>query len=170
MAYEVFRKTRVRSGAPAISIVPDGRIGLNATAVRILVGAGIKSVNLLWDKANHKIAVKAAHKSDKDSFAVSVTAKSSGSIRAKSFINHIGWAAKRETLPATWSEKDGMFEVVLPERYLGLGNTSDPEKAKTTVPANVSESRNPRKGRDCATTSRRFEDSWNDADAVQSTL
>lgn len=134
MAYEVFKRTTVRVAEPSLSLVPDGRIALNAAAVRVLAEAGIKSVLLLWDKTNNKLALKAAAKSDKNSYAVSIVRDShSGSLRAKSFLNHIGWSApKRTMLPATWSEKEKMFEIVLPQEYVGSAISADGKrKAKT---------------------------------------
>ena len=116
MAYEVFKRTTVRVEEPCLSLVPDGRIAFNAAAVRILAGAGVKSVLLLWDKSSNRIALKATAKGDKNSYAVSVVRDShSGSLRAKAFFGHIGWnAPKRMMLPATWNEKDKMFEITLP--------------------------------------------------------
>jgi DTW domain-containing protein YfiP len=123
MAYEVFKRTGVRVESPALSIVPDGRISINAAAARLLVEAGIKWVVLLWDRANHKMAVKAAQKGDKNAYAVSLSPERySGSLRAKAFVAHIGWSApRRQMLPATWNEKEKMFELTLPEKYLGSG-------------------------------------------------
>ena len=120
MAYELFKRTGVRVESPTLSIVPDGRIWINAAATRILVEAGVKAVLLLWDKANHKVAVKAAPKGDKNAYAVSLTPHShSGSLRAKAFIAHIGWSAPtREMLPAAWNQKERMFEVTLPVQFL----------------------------------------------------
>jgi hypothetical protein len=124
VAYEVSRRTGVRVDGPTLSIIPDGRIGVNAAAARILVEAGVKSVFLLWDKANHRIAAKSAPKNDKNAYSVSITTSHNGSIRAKQFLSHIGWnASTRETLPATWNEKEKMFEVTLPERYLATPPT-----------------------------------------------
>jgi len=130
MAYEVFKRTAVRVEEPSLSLVPDGRIALNAAAVRILTEAGVKSVLLLWDKANNKVALKAAAKSDKNSYAVSIVRDShSGSLRAKSFLGHIGWSApKRTMLPATWNEKDKMFEITLPQEYLSSAMSGDPKR------------------------------------------
>jgi hypothetical protein len=120
MAYEVFKRTAVRVDEPTISIVPDGRISFNAAAVRILTGAGVKAVLLLWDKGNNRLGLKAAPKGDKNSYAVStIRDHYSGSLRAKSFLSHIGWCAtKRTMLPAAWSEKDKMFEITLPREYV----------------------------------------------------
>lgn len=62
MAYEVFERTAVRVEDPTLAITPDGTIVFNAAASRILVGAGVKAVLLLWDKNTNKFAVKATSK------------------------------------------------------------------------------------------------------------
>lgn len=120
MAYEKFRRTGVRIEAPTLSMVPDGRITMNAAACRILTQAGVKAVVLLWDELTHTIALKAAPKGDRDAFAVSIVPGTySGSVRATSFMKHIGWnASKRETMPATWNESERMLEVKLPPGFL----------------------------------------------------
>jgi hypothetical protein len=120
MAYEKFKRTSVRVEAPSLSIVPDGRITLNAAACRLLVGAGVNAVVILWDEPRHKIALKAASKGDVDAYAVSMPPGShSGSLRTKSFLAHIGWnAPHRELLPATWNESEKMLEAMLPPGFL----------------------------------------------------
>jgi hypothetical protein len=130
MAYEVFKRTAVRVEEPSLSLVPDGRIALNAAAVRVLTGAGVKSVLLLWDKTNYKIALKAAPKGDKNAYAVSVVRDShSGSLRAKALLTHIGWnAPKRTMLPATWHQHEKMLEVTLPPEYVGSAKTADQKR------------------------------------------
>ncbi len=136
MAYELFKRTGARVEEASISLVPDGRMALNAAAVRILTEAGVKSVLLLWDKSNNKVALKAAAKGDKNSYAVSIVRdRYSGSLRAKSFLGHIGWRApKRTLLPATWNEKDKMFEITLPQEYVTSAMSRDPkQKAKTAL-------------------------------------
>lgn len=136
MAYEVFKRTGVRVAEPSVSLVPDGRIALNAAAVRVLTEAGVKSVLLLWDKATNKLALKAASKGDKNSYAVSIVRNShSGSLRTKAFLGHIGWSAPTRTaLPATWSEKDKMFEITLPEEFVGLAAGAElTRKTKKTL-------------------------------------
>jgi|SRR5208282_1698041 len=117
MSYEVFKRPRFRVEAPMLSLVPDGRIALNVAAVRILSEARVKSVLLLWDRANRKVALKAAQKGDTNAFAVSIVRDGhSGSVRAKLFLSHIGWSARERTmLPATWHEKDKMLEIILPK-------------------------------------------------------
>jgi hypothetical protein len=136
MAYEVFKRTGARVEEPSFSIVPDGRIALNSAAARIFTEAGVKSVLLLWDRTTNKVALKAAPKGDRNSFAVSIVRdKHSGSLRAKSFLSHIGWSSpKRTLLPATWTEKDKMFEITLPQEYVGSVPSGDlKRKAKMAL-------------------------------------
>ncbi len=135
MAYEVFKRTGVRVEEPALSLVPDGRIALNAAAVRVLTQAEVKSVLLLWDKTNNRVALKAAAKGDKNAYAVSIVRDShSGSLRAKSFLGHIGWSApKRTLLPATWSEKERMFEITLPQEHISSASGADAKRKSKTV-------------------------------------
>jgi hypothetical protein len=118
MAYELFQRTNTRVEVPTISIVPAGRIVLNAAAVRILVAAGVKLVLLLWDRENLKLAIKATNKGDKNAFAVSIVRNSSARLGSKSFLNHIGWSAlRRETIAATWNAQEKMIEVSLPAKH-----------------------------------------------------
>lgn len=117
MSYEVFERTVFRVEEPALSLMPDGRIALNAAAARLLQDAAVKFALLLYDKTHRKIALKATTKGDTNAYAVSMTRGShSGSLRAKAFLSYIGWfPTKRTTLPATWYEKDKMLEVTLPK-------------------------------------------------------
>ena len=133
MAYEVFKRTGTRVKSPTLSITPEGRIVINAAAARIFVSLGIKSVLLLWDRANRKLALKAARKGDKNAFAMSIASPGhSGSLRAKSFLSHIVWSArKRETIPATWNEREEMLEAVLPIEHLEKSRTPKGSDAGT---------------------------------------
>lgn len=119
MAYEVFERSNARVGTPAVAIVPDGRIAINAAAVRIAKDQRINWVLLLWDWTHHRLAIKASQKGEKNAYALSMSEGRSGSIRAKSFVSFIGWKArKRVPIPASWNEKERMFEVVLPAEHL----------------------------------------------------
>jgi len=119
MAYEIFKRTAARTETPTISITPDGRIAINAAAVRIARESRVKSVVLLWDWSTHRLAIKVTQTSNPDSYALTIATSHSGSMRAKSFLKYIGWRArKRETIPATWDEKERMFEATLPAEYL----------------------------------------------------
>jgi hypothetical protein len=119
MAYEVYQRTGVRTETPTMAVSPDGRITINAAAVRIAREARITSVMLLWDWANHRVAMKSVQRGDKNAYALSITGSHTGSLRAKSFFTHIGWRSrKRETIPLTWNEKERMFEAQLPVEHL----------------------------------------------------
>jgi uncharacterized protein YjiK len=115
MAYEMFARTSIRMIEPALTFTPEGRIVLNAASTRIMIEAGIKTVLLLSDKDKNKIALKGASANDKNGYALTVTAKHSSSVRAKSFLSHIGWRPQeRHTLAAVWNQGARMLEVSLP--------------------------------------------------------
>src|SRR5260370_1637043 len=120
MAYEVFKRSGARVESPTRSLVPAGRIAINAAAARLFVSLGIKSVLLLWGQVSHKLAIKAAYKGDKNAYAGSITpASHSGSLRAKSFLDYIGWnASKRERIPGTGNKKQKMLEATHPPQHL----------------------------------------------------
>ena len=120
MAYEVFKRTGVRVEEPALSITPSGNVVFNAAATRIFAAAGVKAALLLWDENSNKFAIKATSKTDKNAYAVTlIPGRSSGILRAKSFLNSVGWKAKqRETLSATWNEKEKMLEITLPSEFI----------------------------------------------------
>ena len=114
MGYELFERSSIRVEEPTISIGASGLL-LNAAASRLMREAGARAAWLLYDKAAHKIALKAAPKAESNAYAISFTGQRSGSIRAKAFLAHIGWnAPKRKMLLATWNEKEKMLEVRLP--------------------------------------------------------
>jgi|SRR5256885_16650993 len=130
MAYEVYQRTGVRVETPALSFTPDGRIALNSAAVRLFSEAGLRAVILLWDKSSNKLGLKAVPKSDKNSYVVSMAkGKHSGSLRTKTFFDYIGLKIqKRTTLSATWNPFEKMFEVTLPQEYLGSKNRGESER------------------------------------------
>jgi hypothetical protein len=123
MAYEVFKRTGARVEEPTLSITPSGNVVFNAAATRVLAAAGVKAAVLLWDKNTNRFAIKATSKGDRNAYAVTITpGHSSGSLRAMSFLNYVGWGAKhRESLSVTWNEKEKMLETVLPSKFIGAG-------------------------------------------------
>jgi hypothetical protein len=126
MAYEVFKRTGVRVETPTLSITPDGRIIINAAATRIARESRVKSVVLLWDRANRRLAIKIAQRGNPNSYALSMATNNSGSMRATSFLKYIGWQArKRETIPATWNEEERMFEATVPVEHLDVERSSE---------------------------------------------
>jgi hypothetical protein len=120
VAYELFERSSIRVDTPVLSVLPAGRLGLNAAACRLLKEADVKTVVILWDKANNKMAIKAASKDQRNAFSVSFGSDSHGTLTIKSFLQHIGWhAPERQSLPTMWNATEKMFEVTLPAKYLG---------------------------------------------------
>jgi len=70
VAYELFRRSSIRLDTPTLSIVPGGRVAVNAAACRLLLEARVKAVVTLWDEENRKIGVKAAAKGEPNAFTV----------------------------------------------------------------------------------------------------
>jgi hypothetical protein len=131
VAYELFERSAVRVDTPTLSIGPSGRIALNAAASRLLAEVGIKTVVILWDKARNRMAIKTAPKGEKSVFTVTFTGRSSASLRAKSFLDHIGWKApKREALATTWNAAEKMFEVALPPQHLAPSSSASKKRYK----------------------------------------
>jgi hypothetical protein len=132
VAYEVFERSGVRVGTPALTIAPGGRIFFNAASCRLLIETEIKTVVILWDKATNRIAVRAARTGEKNSYTVSFSRSHHSAVfAAKSFLHHIGWnGAERETLATTWNAAERMFEATLPAQYLPA-NPTENKGAKT---------------------------------------
>jgi hypothetical protein len=117
MSYQVYERSATRVEEPSVSIGSSGAMRLNAAASRLMQRSNVRYVLLLWDKDNQRIAFKSTVKSDKNAYAISMI-RHSGSIRAKSFLAHIGWnAPRRQMLSATWNEKERMLEVRLPKKW-----------------------------------------------------
>jgi hypothetical protein len=115
MSYKIFERSAVRVDDPSVSIGDSGLLRLNAAASRLMAKADAKAVWLLWDVEGKKVGLKAADKSDRNTYALTLGNRNAGSIRAKSFLAHIGWKmAQRRLLPATWNEKERMIEIHLP--------------------------------------------------------
>ena len=120
MAYEIFERSAVRVGDPTLSVLPDGRIALNAAASRLFQGAGVRAVRVLWDKRKYGIALQAVDKGEDNSYSVSFSRGRSASISAKAFLSHIAWSStKRQTTPAKWDPERRMLEAALPARFIG---------------------------------------------------
>ena len=120
MAYETFERRVTRTEEPALSVLADGRIALNAAATRLFQGAGVMAVKLLWDKAKSGIALQAARKGDKNSYSIYFSRGRSAFISAKTFLPYIGWSADRsQTVPAKWNSQLKMLEAELPAQFLG---------------------------------------------------
>lgn len=137
MPYETFERRVTRTEDPALSILADGRIALNAAATRLFQGAGATAAKLLWDKAKCGIALQATEKGAKNSFSIYFSRGRSAFISAKTFLPYIGWSSNHsQTVPARWDAQLKMLEAELPQRFVGTGKTfaeSLPEEASELV-------------------------------------
>jgi hypothetical protein len=121
VAYEVVERSFIRVETPALTLSPsNAKIVLNAAATRIMADAGVKHVNLLWDKTTHAVAVRDAPKQDPNAYALSIHANNRQSaVAAVAFFRHIGWnSTKRITVEATWNAATRMLEATIPQEYL----------------------------------------------------
>jgi hypothetical protein len=120
VAYETFERRVTRTENPALSVLADGRISLNAAATRLFQGAGAMAVKILWDKAKDRIALQAATKGDKNSYSIYFSRGRSAFISAKTFLPYIGWSSDRsQTVPARWNAELKMLEAELPAQFVG---------------------------------------------------
>jgi hypothetical protein len=120
VAYEVFERGVIRVEEPVVSILPDGRLTLNAAATRAVEKAGVKTVRILWDKLKYGIALQASDKGDKNSYSIAFSRGRSASVSLKAFLTSIGWSAnRRQSVPARWDSSRRMLEAELPARYVG---------------------------------------------------
>jgi hypothetical protein len=136
VAYETFERTTVRVDEPVLTVAPlrDGRIALNAAASRLLEGAGVKAVKILWDKTTCGIALQAARKSDTNAYSISFGDRvHQATLSAKTFLLYIGWCAdRRQTVPATWNEQQKMLEAQLPSSFVGNAGKKDTTRKEST--------------------------------------
>jgi hypothetical protein len=121
VAYEPFKRTKVRVDVPAIAVAPNGRLGLNSASTRVLKKAGVRALRVLWDGTTNGIALQAASKDSMDSYSVSFAEDyNSATISTKAFLWHIGWSAtSRQVIPATWNAEKKMLEARLPSEFVG---------------------------------------------------
>lgn len=120
MPYETFERRVTRTEDPALSVLADGRIALNAAATRLFQGAGATAVNILWDKAKCGIALQAVRKGDKNSYSIYFSRGRSAFISAKTFLPYIGWSSDRsQTVSARWNAQLKMLEAELPAQFVG---------------------------------------------------
>jgi hypothetical protein len=122
VSYETFERSSVRVEDLALTVAPTGRIFLNAASGRVLEGAGVRAVKILWDKESCRIALQAARKGDKNAYSIAHGGDSrSSTVTAKAFLHYIGWSSdRRQTVPAKWDAQQKMLEAELPPRFVTL--------------------------------------------------
>jgi hypothetical protein len=120
MGYEIFTRKISRVGTPAVSLNTLGRMGLNKAATRVLEREAVEYVLLLWDRENHRIAIRPIKKKDGRAYHLSYGKKGNGSgFSAKTFFDYIGYDySETRSLPAEWNEGEGIFELEVPVEHL----------------------------------------------------
>lgn len=116
MAYERFVSKSVRRAGPFLSMRPDGRIRFNLDATNKLLSLGISRLDLLWDKANGRLAFRAAASDDGLAYKLSVSRQqNSADVSVRAFIKYIGLSlTEKVDLPLEWNGSQKMFEAKLP--------------------------------------------------------
>jgi hypothetical protein len=137
VAYETFERSSVRVEDLALTVAPAGRIFLNAASSRVLEGAGVRAVKILWDKESCRIALQAARKGDKNAYSIAHGGDSrSSTVTAKAFLHHIGWSSdRRQTVRASWDAQRKMLEAELPAQFVGWDKGSKPGSIPPTAGA-----------------------------------
>ena len=116
MAYTIYEKRSFRLLPPAVTITAAGKISLNATLTRMFHANSAKSVLLLSDLGQQKIALTPALKKDKRSFNLSYGPDlCQASLSAKNFLTEIGWDGEVYNIPAQWDEKKSLLEFDIPK-------------------------------------------------------
>jgi hypothetical protein len=121
VAYELFTTKAIRFGSPALTINPDGRVGLNADAGDLLE-PGVKFVQILWDAKAHKIALRPLIKPGESSYKLYIKGGKRGThFSARTFLRYIGWdLSKSAAVPIAWNQKEKVLEASLPrENFTG---------------------------------------------------
>jgi hypothetical protein len=130
--FEVYTRELVRGGAPKVTITNYGRFGINNTASNLLKQNHAGSVLLLWDKADHKIAIQAVKTADNSTYPLqtySPEGNSGTGFSAITFLKFIGynWTETR-SFRAEWIAADNMLVFTIPPEHL----TGMPAKLRTT--------------------------------------
>lgn len=132
MEYEVFERSSTRDEEPALAVVPDGRIALNAAASRLLERAGVRAVRILWDATRRGVALQGVKKGEKNSYSIVFSRGRSATISLKAFLRHIGWSSdRRQTIPVKWDPQQKMLEAEMPSRFIRTRGRKSTEQENT---------------------------------------
>jgi hypothetical protein len=118
MPFELFERKTSRVTSPAITLSPEGRIGVNSAATELFMRDNVEFVYILWDRETRRMAIRPTMRKDARAFRITYNKnKSSAAIAAKSFMDHIGYNySDRQTYAAEWDEKEGMIIELPAER------------------------------------------------------
>jgi hypothetical protein len=119
MAYVIYERTNTRVSSPTITFATNGRIILNVASARILHGNAVEFVLLLFDKEQHKVALRPLSKRDKRAYKITYPKNVNGaSFSGKGFLDAVKIDySKKRTFPAKWDENEGLLEMSLSEEF-----------------------------------------------------
>jgi len=114
MAFELFTREAARTTRePRISVTKQGTLQLNAACVAQYF-ARTQYVQLLYDAAAGRIAVKPAKAKSGDTYKLSRTKQGGANVAASAFLKHYGIEhAATKSYPARWLDKPGAAVIVL---------------------------------------------------------
>jgi len=120
MSYVMFENKALKIGSPALTVT-GVRLSFNADAGDILRRLGARFFHVLWDEGACKLALRPVSKLDDHAYKITFPkGKRGASFSAQSFLNHIRWGANKPiTVPIAWSDKEKLFEAVLPKQWVG---------------------------------------------------
>jgi hypothetical protein len=103
-----------------LTITTDGRITLNADAGDALRSVGGKFVQILWDAATSKVALRPLTRAGDSSYKLQVrTGKRGTMFSARAFLRYIGWnSSKPVAIQVEWNEKEKVLEASLPRESI----------------------------------------------------
>jgi hypothetical protein len=144
MPWEVYEKIVKRATAPTLTISKLARLSFNAAATEILTKNSVTHILLLWDKAAHKIGIRAVTEKEPRSYSIHYAAKNANAgFAAKTFLRHINYHyGETKSFPCHWNQKDRTYEVDLPaesfiqrfpREHIGKKGSEAPGQAKATT-------------------------------------
>lgn len=126
MPFEVFEQKRVISDRPIIGIQANGAMRLNKAATAHLCEA--ETVNILWDRKLHKLAIAGASSDDRRAYRVDYS-NGGARIVPRAFLKSVGFNAV-STVHIGAEFLEGMLQATLPTENLASEKTPGPKAAQ----------------------------------------
>jgi len=121
--YELFDVRAARIGLPALTILPEGKILLNADAGDLLSREGAKFVQILWDAKRYKMALRPLAKPGESTYKLSAKKGRRGmAFSGLTFLRHVRWNfGESSTIQVEWNGKEKLLEAQLPREKIEEG-------------------------------------------------
>jgi hypothetical protein len=120
VGYTIFEKKQTRIGTPAVTVLTNARIALNASVTKLFNKMAVENILLLWDKDRTSMAIKPISKKDARAYKITYGKSLGGSsFSAKSFFDSVGYDySEKRSMPAMWNEEEAILEVALPSEHI----------------------------------------------------